>query len=180
MTRFLQAVVNTPLWVYPMAAAILWLGARNLTTRAFRLGVLFVHPVIVLGLEITNLVAGAATMTVAIPAFVVSFAIGGAIGWTLAPTDIVAGRARGAVRVPGSVAPLLVAVAVVIQRYVMGYTYSYWPTSQAEPALAVQFSAIGALLVGIVWGRIVRVVASYRTLQTRGSIVGLAKLRRSA
>ena len=62
----------------------------------------------------------------------------------------------------------------------MGYTYSYWPESEAEPALAVQFSAIGALLVGIVWGRIVRVVASYRTLPTHGSIVGLAKLRRSA
>ena len=54
MTRILQAVVNTPLWVYPAAAAILWLGARNLTTRESRFGVLFAHPVIVLGLEITR------------------------------------------------------------------------------------------------------------------------------
>jgi hypothetical protein len=162
MTLILQAVANTPLWVYPAAAAILWLGARNLTARESRLGILFVHPVIVLGLEIMNLVGSAAAMTVVIPAFVASLMAGGAIGWNLAPTDIVADRARGTVRVPGSVAPLLVAIAVVIQRYVMGYAYSRWPEFQAEPVVAIQFSTIGAVLVGIVWGRIIGIVAVYR------------------
>jgi hypothetical protein len=161
MTEILRAVANTPLWFYAAAAVVLWLGARNLSARESRLGTLFVHPVIVLVLEIANLAGGAAP-AVAIPAFVISFAVGGAIGWNLAPSHVAAGRASGTVYVPGSVAPLLVAVAVVVLRYSIGYTYNSWPELRANPALALQFSVIGALLVGIVWGRIVRVASVYR------------------
>jgi hypothetical protein len=161
MTEIFQAAANTPLWFYAAAAVVLWLGARNLLARESRLGTLLVHPVIVFGLEIVNLVRGAAS-TAAIPAFAVSLAIGGVIGWNLAPTRIAAGRANGTVHVPASVAPLLVAVAVVVLRYAIGYTYHNWPELRADPALALQFNAIGALLVGIVWGRIVRIGSIYR------------------
>ena len=54
------------------------------------------------------------------------------------------------------------AVAVVVLRYAIGYTYHNWPELRADPALALQFNAIGALLVGIVWGRIVRIGSIYR------------------
>jgi uncharacterized protein DUF6622 len=161
MTEISRAAANTPLWFYAAAAVVLWLGARNLSARESRLGTLFVHPVIVLVLEIANLAGGAAP-AVAIPAFVMSFAIGGAIGWNLTPRRIAAGRASGAVHVPGSVVPLLVAVAVVVLRYSIGYTYNTWPELRADSALALQFSAIGALLVGVVWGRIVCIASVYR------------------
>jgi hypothetical protein len=164
MTEIFQAAANTPLWFCAAAAVVLWLGGRNLSARESRLGTLLVHPIIVFGLEIVNLVRGAASAA-AIPAFAVSLAIGGVIGWNLAPTRIAAGRANGTVHVPASVAPLLVAVAVV--RYAIGYTYHNWPESRADPALALQFNAIGALLVGTVWGRIVRIGAIYRRARER-------------
>jgi hypothetical protein len=166
MTEILQAVANTPLWFYAAAGVVLWLGARNLSARESGLGTLFVHPVIVLVLEIANLARGAAP-AVAIPAFVISFALGGAIGWNLAPSRVAAGRVSGTLHVPGSVAPLLVAVAVVVLRYAIGYTYYSWPELRADPALALQFSAIGALLVGIVWGRIVCIASVYRRVPAR-------------
>jgi hypothetical protein len=161
MTEVLQAIANTPLWFYAAAAVVLWLGARNLSARESRFSTLFIYPVIVLVLEITNLARSAAP-AVAIPAFIISFALGGAIGWNLAPRRVVAGRANGTVYVPGSVAPLLVAVAVVVLRYGIGYTYSNWPELRANPGLALDFSAVGALLVGIVWGRIVCIASVYR------------------
>jgi hypothetical protein len=166
MTEIFQAAANTPLWFYAAAAAVLWLGTRNLVARESRLGTLFVHPVIVLVLEIANVARGAAP-AVAIPAFALSLVVGGAIGWHLAPNRVAAGRMSATVHVPGSVAPLLVAVAVVVLRYAIGYTYSSWPELRADPALALQFSAIGALLVGVVWGRIVCIVSVYRRAPAR-------------
>jgi hypothetical protein len=56
----------------------------------------------------------------------------------------------------------LVAVAVVVLRYAIGYTFHNWPDLRTDPALALQFSVIGAVLVGVVWGRIVRIVSLYR------------------
>ena len=134
---------------------------------------LFVHPVIVLVLEIANLAGGAAP-AVAIPAFVMSFAVGGAIGWNLAPRRVAAGRASGTVHVRGSVAPLLVAVAVVVLRYSIGYTYNTWPELRTDPALALEFGATGALLVGVVWGRIVCIASLYRRAPARYLHLGRA------
>ncbi|MGB7102886.1 MAG: hypothetical protein WBD95_29530 [Xanthobacteraceae bacterium] len=173
MAEILDAIANTPLWFYAAAAVVLWLGARNLSVRESRLGTLFVHPVIVLVLEIANL-AGSAAPAVAIPAFMISFAVGGAIGWKLAPHYVVAGRASSTVHVRGSVAPLLVAIAVVVLRYSIGYTYNTWPELRTDPALALQFSAIGALLVGVVWGRIVCIVSVYRRAPARYLHLGRA------
>src|ERR1700728_667639 len=112
MTEIIHAAANTPLWFYAAAAVVLWLRARNLSARESRLGTLFIHPVIVVVLEVANLARGASS-PVAISAFVVSFAIGGAVGWSLAPSHVAAGRASGTIHVPGSLAPLLVAVTVV-------------------------------------------------------------------
>src|ERR1700679_3611142 len=136
MSEILDAAVNTPLWFYAAAAVVLWLGARNLSARETPLGTLFVYPVFVLVLEIANLARGAAPAA-AIPAFVISFAVGGAVGWTLAPSRVAAGRASDTVYVQGSVAPLLVAVAVVVLRYIIGYTYTSWPELRFDPALAL-------------------------------------------
>ena len=173
MTEILHAAANTPLWFYAAAAVVLWLGARNLSAQESRLGTLFVHPVIVLVLEIANLAGGAAP-AVAIPAFVMSFAVGGAIGWKLAPRHVAAERASGTVHVPGSVAPLLVAIAVVVLRYSIGYTYNTWPELRTDPALALDFGATGALLVGVVWGRIVCIASLYRRAPARHLHLGRA------
>ncbi len=161
MREIVAAAVSTPLWFYVAAAVVLWLGARNLSARESSLAVLFIHPVLVFALEIANFLRGPASAA-AIPAFVASFAVGGAIGWTLTPNGVAAGRACGSIHVPGSVAPLVVAVAVVVLRYAIGYTFYNWPELRADPAIALEFSAFGALLVGIVWGRIVGIVAVHR------------------
>jgi hypothetical protein len=167
MTGIAEAVAHTPLWVWPLFALVLFLGARNLGTRERPLAPLFILPAIVLILALYNLASSGADLTLVIPAFVVSLAIGAAIGWSLVPRDVVALRGQGRVRVPGSAAPLLVAIAVLILRYGIGYTYGRWPALRADPALALEFSATGALLAGIVWGRILRMAWIYRRAQSQ-------------
>ncbi|MGH6981777.1 MAG: DUF6622 family protein, partial [Stellaceae bacterium] len=156
------AIAHTPTFVWPLIAVVLFLGARNLTTRERPLSQMFILPAVLLIFAIYNLAASRADPTLPIAAFVVSFAIGVGVGWNLVPGNVVPIRERGAVRVPGSVAPLLVVIAIVILRYAVGYVYGRWPEMRSDAALALEFSATGALLAGIVWGRILRLAQIYR------------------
>jgi len=162
MTAIVEAIAHTPPWVWPLFLLMLWLGARNLATRERPLAPMFVLPAIVLILGLVTLATSSADLTLVIPAFVVSLAIGAAIGWNLVPGNVVPVRERGRVVVPGSVAPLLVVIAVLILRYAMGYIYGRWPELRRDPALTLEFGATGALLAGIVWGRMLRFVQIYR------------------
>ncbi len=123
---------------------------------------MFVLPAIVLALGLFNIATSSANLTLVIPAFVVSLAIGVAIGWNLVPSDVVPLPEQGRVVVPGSVAPLLIVIAVIALRYAIGYIYGRWPELRSDPALALEFGATGALLAGIVWGRMLRFVQIYR------------------
>jgi hypothetical protein len=162
MNEVSAAIAHTPTWVWPVFVVVLFLGARNLWTRERPMAQMFILPAVLLILAAVNLTASRANLTLVIPAFVVSFAIGIGVGWNLVPRNVMALRDRGAIRVPGSVAPLLVVIAVLILRYVIGYIYGRWPELRGDPALALEFSATGALLAGIVWGRILRLAQIYR------------------
>lgn len=162
MTEISAAIAHTPLWVWPLFAIVLLLGARNLWPRERPLAPLVILPAILLAFALYNLTASSADPTLVVPAFLVSFAIGIGVGWNLVPKNVVALKGQGRVRVPGSVAPLLVVIAVIVLRYAIGYTYGRWPQLRADPALALEFGATGALLAGIVWGRILCLVRIYR------------------
>jgi hypothetical protein len=162
MTGIAEAIAHTPLWVWPLFAVMLWLGARNLSTRERPLARMFILPAIILVIGLFNIATSSADLTLVLPAFVVSLAIGVAIGWNLVPRGVVPLREQGRVVVPGSIAPLLVVIAVLILRYAVGYTYGRWPELRSDPALTLEFAATGALLAGIVWGRALRFVRIYR------------------
>lgn len=162
MSEVAAAIAHTPLWVWPLFVVVLLLGARNLWTRERPLTPMFILPAVLLIFALYNLTASNADLTLVIPAFIVSLGIGVGVGWNLVPKNVVALHDRGTIRVPGSVAPLLVVIAVLILRYVIGYTYARWPELRADPALALEFSATGALLAGIVWGRILKLAQIYR------------------
>ena len=57
----------------------------------------------------------------------------------------------------------------MILRYAIGYLYGRWPELRGDTALALEFSATGALLAGIVWGRILHFGQIYRKLIAAGS-----------
>lgn len=163
MTAITQAIAHTPIFVWPLIAVVLFLGARNLWPRERPLSQMFILPAVLLVFAIYNLAASRADLTLPIAAFAVSFAIGIGVGWNLVPKNVVTVPERGAVRVPGSAAPLLVVIAIVILRYAIGYTYGRWPELRSDAALALEFSATGALLAGIVWGRILHFARIYRS-----------------
>jgi hypothetical protein len=162
MTGVAEAIGHTPLWIWPLFAVMLWLGARNASTRERPLAPMFILPAIVLAMGLFSIATSSADLTLVIPAFVVSLAIGVAIGWNLVPGDVVSLPEQGRVVVPGSLAPLLIVIAVLALRYASGYTYGRWPELRSDPALTLEFGATGALLAGIVWGRALRLVQIYR------------------
>jgi len=168
MTGIGEAIAHTPLWVWPLFAAMLWLGARNLATRERPLAPMFLLPAIGLIIAVVTVAASGADLTLVIPAFLVSLALGAAIGWNLVPGDVVPRRDEGRVVVPGSVAPLFIVIAFLVLRYAMGYVYGRWPELRSDRALTLEFGATGALLAGILWGRTLRFLKIYRRPQPTG------------
>jgi len=162
MTAITEAIAHTPVFVWPLIAVVLFLGARNLWPRERPLSRMFILPAVLLVFAVFNLTASRADLTLPIAASVASFAIGIGVGWNLVPNNVMAMRERGAVLVPGSITPLLVVIAIVILRYAVGYIYGRWPELRGDAALSLELSATGALLAGIVWGRVLHFAGIYR------------------
>jgi hypothetical protein len=162
MEEVVSAVRHTPIWVFPLFLAVLWLGALHLRERSLSIWTMAILPVVMVGLAVANLAVGSAFLGLAVPAFLFSLAIGAAIGWSLAKRPVAIDREKGSLRLSGSVTPFLVVIGILALRYVTGYLYGRWPELRANPALALEISATGALLAGIVLGRLAHLVRWYR------------------
>jgi hypothetical protein len=100
--------------VFPLIAAVIWLGSLGLRERSVPLRWLFILPAVLLVMSIGNSIGTAANSLAALAGWAIAATAGGAIGWSTSrqphSIDLVAGR----IVVPGSVIPLLVRIAIVI------------------------------------------------------------------
>jgi hypothetical protein len=160
-------LARTPLWVFPLIAAVIWLGSLSLRERTVPLRLLFVLPAVLLVMSIGNAIGTSAHPLSALAGWTVSLTVGGAIGWSTSreprSIDLVAGR----IVVPGSVIPLLVCIAIVAWRYVFGYLYGRYPELRADREYALALIAGSALLGGIMAGRMCRYGFCYWRVASR-------------
>jgi hypothetical protein len=165
MTTVFVVITNilarTPLWVFPLIAAVIWLGSRSLRERAVPLRLLFVLPAVLVVMSIGNSFETAAPALPALMGWAVSLLVGGAIGWSTSRAPRSIDLAAGRIAVPGSVVPLLVCIAIVVWRYVFGYLYGRYPELRADGDYALALIAGSALLGGIMAGRMCRYGVCY-------------------
>ena len=170
MTAIAEALAHTPLWVWPLFAIVLFFGARNLWPRERPLAPLFILPAILLAFTLYNLTASSADLTLVILAFARQLR-----DRHRRSAGIWCRGRRRRFKGPGSRArarqrraAALVVIAVIVLRYVVGYTYGRWPELRANSALAVESSTPRrALLAGVKLsrGRILRLAQiSRRTI----------------
>jgi hypothetical protein len=165
MTTILMTITNiltrTPVWVFPLIAAVIWLGSLNLRERAVPLRLLFVLPAVLLAMSIGNSIGTSAHSLPALAGWAISLAVGGAIGWSTSRQPRSIDLAAGRIVVPGSVVPLLVCIAIVVWRYFFGYLYGRYPELRADSDYVLALIAGSALLGGVMAGRMCRYGVSY-------------------
>lgn len=157
----LTIIAHTPIWVFPLIAAVLWLGIVNLRERILPPPLLLVLPAVMLLLSIGNATATSAEPRLALASWLAAVSIGAIVGWavTVQPPAIKPGSRK--IIVPGSVVPLLVCIGLIVLRYTFGYLYGRYPELRADGDLALLLIAGGALLGGVALGRFGRLCLWY-------------------
>jgi hypothetical protein len=162
MTTIIQIVRNTPIWVFPLFAVVLWLGSINLRERTMPLRLLFVLPAVMFFLSIGNAIGSAAEPRFALVDWLLSGTVGAVIGWKLTQQPLTIDPKAGRMTLPRSVLPLVVCVAIILLRYAFGYLYGRYPELRADSHYALALIAGGTLLGGVLFGRCARLGQCYR------------------
>jgi hypothetical protein len=162
MNVLIQMVRHTPIWVFPLMAAVLWLGSINLRERTMPLRLLFVLPVVMLVLSVGNSIGTAAEPVLVLVDWFFSAAMGAAIGWRLTREPLMIDPKAGRMTLPPSLVPLVVCVAIFVLRYAFGYLYGRYPELLADRNYALALIAGSTLLGGIMIGRCARIGQCYR------------------
>jgi hypothetical protein len=167
MSAIANIVGHTPVWVFPLIVAVLWLGSINLRECAVPLRSLFVLPGVMLLISIGNAIGTSAGPWTAVADWLCSAAIGAVIGWLLTRRPRAIDPGSGRITVQGSAIPLLVCIALVILRYAFGYLYGRYPDLRADQNYALALIAGAALLGGVILGRHGRFALWYRQTAAR-------------
>ena len=108
MNAIINIIGHTPIWVFPLIVAVLWVGGINLRKRTVPLRSLLIFPMVMLVLSIGNSIGTSAGPLVALVDWLVSGAIGAVIGWYLTQKPHAIEPKSGQIILPGSVIPLIV------------------------------------------------------------------------
>ena len=158
-----EILAHTPLWVWCVLLALLWLGLSQSVPRHVRLRRVVLLPVAMTGVSLYGtfasfsplywswvLWAGAALATVT---------------W-FASADLPAGVGYNAqtqvFSLPGSWVPLGMMMAIFFTRYVVGVLLALFPALTRDPAVAAMVASLYGALSGVFIGRMLRLLRQAR------------------
>jgi hypothetical protein len=156
-----NVVTRTPVWVFPLIIAVVWLGSLGLRDRTVSLRLLFVLPVVLLSMSVGDLLGTTTNPLRALMGWAIAAAIGAALGWSASREPRSIDVAAGRIVVPGSVIPLLVCIGIVTWRYAFGYLYGRYPDLRADGDYALALIVGNTLLAGVMFGQVFSYGAAY-------------------
>ena len=149
MPSLFQIVANTPLWVWPLMAFVLWLGLQGLRPRVIPWWRLAILPMVGLATSLAGIAQSAH------PAWT-------ATGWGLGllaflPVGWVFGQNRrvqrrpgdGKLEIAGGWFALAFGTSIFAVRYAMGVLFGVLPVLRADPLWIHASGAIGGMVAGI-------------------------------
>jgi hypothetical protein len=149
MSFLLQIIANTPLWVWPLMAFVLWLGVLGMRPRVIPVGRLAILPVVGLASSLSGIAlsadpAAAATgWGLALLAFLpVGWALGLGRPVRLRPED-------GKLEIGGGWFALLFGMSIFTVRYAMGVLFGVLPALRATPLWIHISGGVGGVIAGI-------------------------------
>lgn len=159
MDEVWSAIRHTPLWVWPLIAVSVLLGARDLRPHTVPVNSLYVLPAVIVALAVVYMLAGAAPKPLAFGLWLAVAVPFAALGWVVSAAPLAIDRDQRTVDLPRRVIPLLLIVAIICLRYAFGYIYGRWPELKPDPTYALVQIAIGAAIAGMAlgyYGRLLR------------------------
>lgn len=149
---------RTPLYAWAILAFLVWRSVVELRDREIAVRRIFVLPVVMLALSLHDMGSRFGLDAAALGAWLLGCAAAVLLAWKFSRIRISTGSAPDRVVVRGSVAPLLVMLAIFMTKYATGVMLVLQPARVGELALAI--CAVYGLFNGFYLGRLLRDVAS--------------------
>ena len=148
MPSFFDIIAHTPLWVWPLMAAVFWLGWYGRRERVVPPSRLAILPLVALGTSVATIVQSASPV----------LAVGGWLVALLAvlPLGHAIGRRRGVrllddgrLQIAGGWFMLGFGLSIFAVRYALGVLFGVLPALKAEPLWIGLSGGVGGIIAGI-------------------------------
>ena len=144
----LQIVRNTPLWVWPLMALVVWLGVLGLRTRTLPLWRLAVLPAVGLARSFVGL-GQAAQPALALVAWLAVLAVALPLGDLLGRRRTVRRLDDGRLEIAGGWFMLVFGISIFAVRYALGVVFGMAPALRADSAWIALAGGVGGFVAGL-------------------------------
>ena len=148
MPSLLQIVANTPLWVWPLMAFVVWAGIQGLGPRVLPPWRLAILPAVGLALSVAGIAQAARPGLVALGWAVVLLA-GLPLGHLLGRRRATRRLDDGRLEVAGGWFMLVFGLSIFAVRYALGVLFGVVPALKAEPVWILLSGGTSGLVAGI-------------------------------
>ena len=153
----LQIIQHTPLWVFGLFALLLWVGAKQLSTRTASLTRILAMGTGMTGLSVYGALSAFSHQTLALAVWVLVAVA--AYAWMFGRPLARGTRFdtwQGVFTIPGSWQPLALIMGVFATKYVVGVMLAMQPTLASQAAFALPVAALYGVFSGVFASKTVR------------------------
>jgi hypothetical protein len=158
--QMLSAIVkHTPIWVWGLLAALLWLGIRQMFPRSVGTRQVLLLP---LGMAVfsayglASAFGGSAGVVTTWLLTAVAVAVASLLWRPLAPTSIRYDAAQGRLHLPGSAMPLALILGIFLTKYIVGVELALQPALAHDTGVALQVAVLYGVFNGVFAARAAR------------------------
>lgn len=163
MDNLLPIITNTPLWVWPLLAALLWLGWLAGQTRVMSVRRMVILPIAIFAMSFATLMASRPDLSSVI-VWAIGLAVGVGLGWSsYRDVGVAADREHRLVRLPGEWKTLGLIVIIFAFRYYWGYKSATEPELVSIDGVLLSYLGFNGMLSGIFTGWRLQCFQLYRT-----------------
>jgi hypothetical protein len=161
MPSITNILLNTPLWVFGLLAALTWLGVQALQARTLPIWRVLATPAIFIAWGIASLVERSLSSPILLADWLIAVTVAAGIAAAMSRLDnIRIDRARQLVSLRGSQLPIIRNLLIFAVKYGLGVALVLAPAFQSELSLAD--TAVSGATAGYFLGWLARFAAIYR------------------
>lgn len=145
---------HTPLWVWAVFVAVVFLGLRQARTRNVSIARATILPVVMIVLSLSGVLGAFGQVPFAWAAWAIGLVLTLALaGKAVAVRGAVRSAQPGFLHIPGSFLPVALILAVFVTKYSAGVALAINPSLAANTGVAVALSLVYGAFSGLFWAR---------------------------
>ena len=166
MPNISDIIINTPIWVWPLFAFLIFIGFRCGKMRVVKLNFLYIMPSVYLALSLKNII------TTEVNIIMIAGWLGGIltatyVSWYFHRNVIVSPDHKNKlIRLPGEWLTLSLIIVYFSIRYYYGYKTSITPEITQDIQFMTIFNIIFGMATGLFFGRAIRFIQKYAATES--------------